>query len=687
MTTKNLKTIVVLLIILSFSFVSAQDNLSKMENLLEQIKSYEYGQSRENLTSLNDLLRVIGNSDEEQIKAEKLMIDFLESDATLPAKQFVCENLSIYGSEQSVSVLEEMLSDPKTASMALFALERIQSNEASEVLIDGLSDGSKTLKIGILSALGNREEIEAIEDVIPLMKDPDKDIAYAAISAVGSIGGDEATESLKNALSDQNQMLRSELVSSYLKCAVKYEQNNKKDKALAIYQSLNKTDYNDQIRYAALNGIINNSKQSATEVIVAFLENESSDAYHIAIPLVRSIPESEDVTPIVKKLSEMTPDNQVKLLSALAGRKDPVVTKAMEKSVKSSNEKVRSAALQGLALSGNADTAMLFAQIAASGKGKDKLVARTGLDKLNAPGVDDLIVTSIPQSNDEIKIELLRCTSTRNITSAVPLLVNELNNENRDVRVASIKALRDLASPGELEVLIDHHRKVTDDKEMKELETTIVAVCKRIPENQSQSAILLSNLNNLQNVQIKASYLEMMGKIGDPKSLPVLEEMLSSKDDQLKTSAIRGLSNWPDADPAPDLLSIAKSSDNQVHRTLALRGYVDLLKKDEQIDAKEKTEKYKEAMNLAENATEKRQILSALARNRTIESFNFVATYLDDPDVKNEAETAVMRLAWRLGDEHMDVTLPVIKKVKDQTTNEEMREQITEMLDEIENDK
>jgi HEAT repeat protein len=576
-----------------------------------------------------------------------------------------------------------MLSRPETEDMALYALERIPSEEASEVLLDALSDVEGILKVGIINALGNRQEKEAVKNISPLIWDLDGELAYAAIAATGKIGGDEAAEALAKAVTDPNVSLKSEAIQAYLKCAAEYEDRGVNHKALEIYQSLNQPAFDPQVRHAAVRGIIQTSGQKATDVIVAFFDNENPDNYAIVIPLCQEIPDSENVSPIVAYLLKMQSADQRKLISALAGRKNPDLVKAMEKLVESSDEQLRIAALNALSLSGDAETALLFAGIAAGTKGLERSTARNCLDRLNAPGTDKLIINSIPVSDDARKIELIRSTSSRYISNASSLIVDELQSPNSDVRIASIKALKDIGSPEQLNTLISYHLNATNNDEVRELENTIVAVSKRIPDTQSQAAFLLSNMDKLNDDKIKSSYLEMMGKIGDPKSLPVLRTALKGTNDALRTSAIRGLSDWPDLEPADDLLNIAKSSENKIHRALAFRGYVDLLIRDKSLDWDTKTEMYETSMKLAETATEKRQVLSGLVKNPTLKGLQFVLPYLDDPEVKDESEITVLRISRRLAEDYPQDIMPVLKKVKAQTTNEEIIEQINELISEI----
>jgi HEAT repeat protein len=263
------------------------------------------------------------------------------------------------------------------------------------------------------------------------------------------------------------------------------------------------------------------------------------------------------------------------------------------------------------------------------------------------------------------------------------LIIGELQSSNADVRIASIKALKDIGSPDQLNTLINYHLKASTNDEVKELENTIVAISKRIPDTQSQAGFLLSNMDKLNDDNIKSSYLEMMGKIGDPKSLPVLRTALKGTNDELKTSAIRGLSDWPDLKSADDLLDIASSSKNKIHRALAFRGYVDLLIQDKSLDRETKTEMYEEAMKLAETATEKQQVLSGLVKIPTLQGLQFVLPYLDDPEVKDESEIALLRISRRLADDYPQDILPVIKKVKEQTSNENIIEQINQLISKI----
>ncbi|NOR75625.1 MAG: ThuA domain-containing protein [Draconibacterium sp.] len=97
-----------------------------LEDLLEEIKGYKIGDSRENLSALSLRIRKSDQKPETLEMYEKAMIEILESGATDDAKNQICRELSIWGSELSVQALEKLKSDKDCGEMADYALQRIQ---------------------------------------------------------------------------------------------------------------------------------------------------------------------------------------------------------------------------------------------------------------------------------------------------------------------------------------------------------------------------------------------------------------------------------------------------------------------------------------------------------------------------------------------------------------------------------
>ena len=212
------------------------------------------------------------------------------------------------------------------------------------------------------------------------------------------------------------------------------------------------------------------------------------------------------------------------------------------------------------------------------------------------------------------------------------------------VRIESIKAMRALAGPQDIAALIELQLAATGN-DRGELEKTVVVVAKKIPEDKGQGQAVLAVLAAAKDIDAKCSLLSVLGKIGDEAALPVLRDALGDKDDQVKDAAVRALSDWPTAAPAADLLKVAQTSENQVHKTLALRGYVRLAGLKSSRPAEETMKMYKDAMALAADVSEKKMVLSGLGSTDSFEAMQMAADYLDDKDLKEEAEAAVVKIA------------------------------------------
>jgi HEAT repeat protein len=247
------------ILVISFSVIKAQTPSDQIAALLQKIKTYDYGDSRKNLTALSDLLRSINTAEDQISQAEIQLIRFLESDATLPAKQFISEELSIYGSAKSVPVLDQMLYRLETVNMALFTLERIPGEGSIESIRNALTKTSGKTQAAVINALGNRRDKESLNMFSTLTADKDSRIASAAINALANIGTDQASVVLAELIKDKEYSLSDQAVDAYLRTADGFALVGEPEKALTIYQKLFHRDYKRAVRIAALKGIVEQS--------------------------------------------------------------------------------------------------------------------------------------------------------------------------------------------------------------------------------------------------------------------------------------------------------------------------------------------------------------------------------------------------------------------------------------------
>jgi len=678
-----------------FSFAAASlpegsdsDNTSDIKKILAKIAVYDYGQSRESLLALRELVNASLDSPDLTVRIEKEMIAFLKSDATFAGKQFICEQLSIIGTEEAVPTLTKMLSDEKSYDIAFYALQRIPDPAVDIALRDALPKAERKVKIGIINSLGERRDGNAVGQLDQLVYDADPQIALSAAAALGKIADNSAMESLKKARSKTTGELRVSVLDAYLRCADNLLDLEYAVQAASVYRDMYDNEDLSHIRAAALCGLVRTNKEDAIDIILAVLKKDNRDLQSVAIGLIRDLPPSADLTKIILECPNLSGQGQIQLLATFADRKETAAHQAVLDAVKHYDEAVRVAALQALAKIGDESDIPLLLKAATEASVIEREAARGSLDLLRGESVNQNIMALI-QSADKVKAELVRSLGQRNVVKATETLLKTAVDPAPIVRRESFKSLAVVASPKFIDELIQLVIHEENSVIRDEAERTLVLVSQKIQDPSNQARPVLAVLPSVEDIEARSSLLEVAGRIGDTNALPVLRNELKSKNPENQKAAIYALSAWPDAEPIHDLHNVVKTSDNETHRILALRGYIDLLKIRSERPAKESIELFMTAMNLATEVSEKKMVLSGLGRLWSVETLEVSARYLDDPAIKLEAEAALMRpldLLLERDDDSLKEMLneglrETLNKILSSTDNDRIREWVTEILE------
>ena len=164
---------------------------AELDPSLQKVLSYTFGDSREPLTAVQDMVRTA--SKEQRLALERQFATILGmSDATYDAKDFACRQLWRIGTAESIPALTPMLIDEKYSDMARYALERNEIPEAGKAIRDALPKASGKPLIGLINTLGARRDALAVAALEKYAASADEEPATAAIAALGKIGGPKA---------------------------------------------------------------------------------------------------------------------------------------------------------------------------------------------------------------------------------------------------------------------------------------------------------------------------------------------------------------------------------------------------------------------------------------------------------------------------------------------------------------
>lgn len=650
--------------------------------LLSNIASYDYGDSREDLTTLSAMLRDAAGDALKLAEYEKAMLGVVASkDTKFAAKQYLCKELSIMGTEQSVPTLEKMLRNKETSDIARYALERIPGDAVDAALVKALKKTKGTVKIGVINTIGERRIQSATKELGKLVTKKDADVAKAAAAALGKIGTDESATLLGAALPKVDGPVRDAVVDAYLKNADVFLKAGDKAKAEAIYSPLFAETESTPTRAAALTGLIK-TVANPTELIVNVLsKDENATIKGVAISMVHQCKRDMDLNAIAATMPKLDALGQVQLLTAFKVKGDPVTRDAVAKALESQNEEVAITALEALSVVGNASDAVVLAETAAAASDAKKETAKESLSRLNAKGTNEAIIAAIPQAEAPVKIELVESIGDRQMTSSIPTLIKTAKDDNARVRVASLQALGQVASPDDLTSVIDLLIQAQSNAERREAERAVVAIAGKIADTDKQGDAVIEAMSTVEDMTAKSSLMLVAGRLGDVDALPIMRDALTSEDKELKRAAILSLSEWPTPEPLADLETVAKTAADPSHKVLGLRGYIQLIGLESDRPKAETVTLYKNAIDMAEGVSEKRMVLSGLSDVRSAAALELAASYLDDDDLRGEAEIAVMGNLWGARDADPAIVKAAMEKIYQNSNDDDMKRRAKEALD------
>jgi HEAT repeat protein len=424
-------------------------------------------------------------------------------------------------------------------------------------------------------------------------------------------------------------------------------------------------------------------QQEAIDIVIDALKSNDPAMQAGAIALVRDIPGQEITKALAKQLPNLPAAGQVQLLSALADRGDAVALPAVARAIDSADELVRIAALKAVGQLGDASSVSLLSGRAAQTSGDEQKAARESLYRLRGQQVDQAILAAIPSARGDVKIELIQSVGERNAVSGIPVLLETAKDADSKVQRESFKVLKTIADAKFLPALVELLIKTKSQSVRGEAEKTVAAVAHKIEQKDRQAEAVLAALAQVVDVEARCSLLSVLGRIGDNSALPELRKALADDDAKIQDAAIRALSDWPNPAPVDDLLKVAKTSDNQVHRILALRGFVRLLGLETGRPAEEMIELYQQAMKLAPDVPEKRKVLSGLANTKSLAALEMAATCLQDSSLQQEAEVAVVKIAEGIYGSYPEKTKEVVGKVMQTSKSDSLREQAQNVINQI----
>lgn len=96
-----------------------------LPEILSNLKDYKAGDTRYNLQDLTNYIRANYDGGEKFAQVEKSLLEFLQGTGSADVKNYICKELSVFGTDMALPVLKKLQDKEETSEMARYAIERI----------------------------------------------------------------------------------------------------------------------------------------------------------------------------------------------------------------------------------------------------------------------------------------------------------------------------------------------------------------------------------------------------------------------------------------------------------------------------------------------------------------------------------------------------------------------------------
>ena len=514
-------------------------------------------------------------NDARRDEACRAMAARLGPDVAAPARIWLLKQLETIGRGECVEAVAALVGDPDPhlRDSAIRCLTNNPDPKAMAALGAKLAAAQDSaLKVALLNALAYRADAAATAAVAKELGNADAPTAAAAARALGKIGTADAAKALAAARGNAKGDVRFRICDAWRACADALLKAGNAAEAMAIYKELYTKDESRSVRLGALEGILNASGDQVPAKILELLAGDDADARDVAAGHVAQL-SGDAVKALAAGIGNLPPAGQALLLGALAARGDKAALPAALAAAKSQDEAVKLAGLAALGSLGDASVVPVLVEAAFAG-GSVGDAARRGLIAVHGEGADAAILAAMQAEKDSRKRgELIGIIEARGMAAAVPALLQEAVGDDPGVRARAVAALSRLAEPKDVPGMVKGLLKADKGRERDEAEKAIARVCQRVPEKEKQAEPVLDALAGAGDAE-KAVVLPLLGRLGGPKAMEVVQAALKSANAETADAAARALCLWPDAAAADLLLDLFVTAKEKAQRVAALQALV-----------------------------------------------------------------------------------------------------------------
>ena len=605
------------------------------------------------------------------------------------ARSFVMSQIEWIGQDESVPYLVVFLADKRLVDPASRALVGIGSQVAKTALVEALSKASEENVAALLEAVGKIKAQEALSEITKYVQHTNANIRKTALFALASLADPSSASLLSEAASKNNyQYDVANSFAAYLDYLHNLNANGNKALAEKLSQNLLNETAKSQIqaRVAALEVLVALQGPKSLKTLAKASKDQDKTLRVAALKLGEPFMNSANSSFWLKQIKKGNADQKAELITLIGDKNMPRLIPVLNTQLKSSSPQVKLAAIKALGKMNGAVSLPSFLSIAQKGNTEEVAAVTSAILSMKGNNVSSSLAKVLPNLPKNSQVAFLSLLGSRGAKSEFSSIYPFLKNNDSEVRAAAFQALTTSVGAEQLPALFNLLNETNDAKESANLQKSIMYGLREIEGIDKQTDKVVELMATAPSAK-KPLYYDLLGSIGGGKALIVVEDAFVNGDAANRAAALQSLSSWKEEPALLVLYKIVRTTKDAKELNSSLNGLLRLTNASS-CTADHKVIILKDAMQFSQTVAQKKAVLRALSAHKTFPALAFAGQFINNPDLAQQAATAVMDIALAnpslngdLVKQYLNTTLEVLKGQDSEYLREAIRKHLSEMDD------
>lgn len=593
--------------------------------------------------AINGLTRYASQPGKEAARsfAESAFINALGKASDVEVKAFFIRQLKLIGKDKTVRAVAGYLNQTELCEPAAFALTSIGTEDARNSLLNALPRAEGSCLTTIIRSLGVLQVTEANAAIIKNINSGNQNLKRVSLAALASIASADSYEPLLSAAKAVGFVYEpSNATSAFLSYANRLgETGNLTLCTKACDELINSCQSVAQLhtKSSALSTYMHFFENDAQAKLLNVFDNNDKPFRHSVLNLVAKS-KAASVKAWIKKATKAKPEQQAEIIEMLGKKGDLSAESFIKKHFKDKSAVVSEASISAYGkLKGKEAIADLTTLLS---KGiQPAYTAKTLMSLVDNKGLDQLAQT-LDKAPEKSKSEIITIIGAKSGKQYFDQIYKYTQSTNAAIQSAAYGAMKNTASAKNYDQLLKLLYATDDKDKIKSIQEGIVNAASEIQDKNAQTAPLLAKIELTTNI---VRITEILPSLGGAKALKAMKNLIRSKNAADSDAAFTALLSWKDEEASNTLYELSKKLTGS-KLSSAITSYVRQIKSSKLPDD-QKLLQYRKIMPYATDKKDKQLLVGSLAQVKTFLSLVTAASYLDNPDVKEEATSAVMSIA------------------------------------------